>query len=385
MSTGALLRIVLLALSLGACAPYFFGRADLKERLDLWLEEQAFGKAIDAASSVEPSHPDYTYARSLLPNIRRQAAEFEAQTLSQSRELGAKRQWRQALVLLDDALVKLGDSTPVRKARAELLAQRDRYIDQLRTRTLLAKAQWLRAKTPLDEQIAEIQPSERRAQREVRADHKAINETASQLLDCGRRALARDDFYIAEECLIYADALDSNPAVKQALVELEEKKSRLTSIEPNRARWEDQFQRLQKDLNARRQRLQQELEAKRAQQDRKQQQAVKKKKIRALMSTYEQAIAKGELVKATQQLQQITALDPKNKEVARIRPELDEAISAKVSQNLQKGREQYTGGEVQKALETWLAVQPLAPENHELAENIDRARRVLTKLRELGG
>jgi len=62
---------------------------------------------------------------------------------------------------------------------------------------------------------------------------------------------------------------------------------------------------------------------------------------------------------------------------------LKERLNAGVKQRFEAARSLYSKGKIQEALSIWLELKELEPENIKLQSHINRAEKILTKLKKL--
>ena len=104
---------------------------------------------------------------------------------------------------------------------------------------------------------------------------------------------------------------------------------------------------------------------------------------RQQMADYGRALEQRDWLAARAQLAQMANETPGDPGIAGLQQELDAAIDDIVSQDKQKGEALYSAGDIETALLVWQEALDLRPEDTQLQNNIDRAQRILDKIRSL--
>ena len=79
----------------------------------------------------------------------------------------------------------------------------------------------------------------------------------------------------------------------------------------------------------------------------------------------------------------IPSSSSKNSKVIAVQDDLDNAVDRHVTKLTSRGDAQYRADNVNGAIKLWMQARQLDPENQELKERLDRARKVLARLEEL--
>jgi tetratricopeptide (TPR) repeat protein len=104
-----------------------------------------------------------------------------------------------------------------------------------------------------------------------------------------------------------------------------------------------------------------------------------KQELNRLFGYFEAAYERQDWFEASDYMEEIERLDPKDKKTRESRKRLDQQTATYVQQQIKLGEHQYSQGDFTVALETWEAVYPLAPDNKALNKYIRRAKRVLNR------
>jgi len=351
MRAGPILLLALAAQLAGCSTLYDAIRPDVAQRVDTWVAEHEYGRALRAIAAVRPSHPDYTRLQARVPAIEREAMAFEDATIQESRALIKQKRWQEALVRYDRGIAKLAGSERLSKARADCLARRARYVQRLRTQGLLYRGEWLVRESPLQRMIAKAAPDDAQARRDLELVTREVEATSRGLYRCGERALERGVPDLAVSCLALAQRLTPSESTETALARAKQQQTE---------RKQAQHRQAQRKL--------------------KQEQALQ---VQGLLSAYELAFSEGELLQARKALAALQAAQPEGDTVQALEAQFQAAVAERVGQGMEESRRLYSQGKIQQALDNWTALSQLDPENGELHANIARAEKVLAKLREL--
>ena len=358
MSRHLALLLLGLILALPGCAQLYALRGDVGQRADRWAEQKEYGKAIDTLEHVSKGHAHYRELRAELAAIRRQADAYVHTTLTRASQLEDENQWPKAEQLLATAQDRLPDDSRLQQARHELAKRREAYIREIHWRALISKGQWLTTITPLRQRIAAADPDSWTASRRLRATRDEAKDTGQALADAGQQALEQGQLDLAKQALVLADNLAPSAGVKTALTEIKKR---------------EQAQRRREAARKARER---------AAKAKHRRQALKHKVDRQI-ATYHRCYHDAEWTCARQALHKIRELEPHNGRLPDLEHQLDKSVHKRLAAGIERGRRLYSQGKIQAALDAWLPLRKLAPNNSELEGHIARARKVLHKLKEL--
>lgn len=335
-------------LALSGCATLDAMRGDLASRVDRWAGEQEYERALKAIAQVKPDHPDYAALQARVPKLERQAATYTEQVIARAAKLAGEAQWQAALEAYEEGLDKLPSNAALRQARDSFLQARDSRIEDLELRLLISRGQQLVRELPLRREIAATIPRSRDARRELADTERGAREAAQRLLVSGRTALENGDAYLAQRCLVLAATLAPSDETKAALAEARKRRPRREEPKVSSAPSETPVDRGTEALAYAR-----------------------------------SALAENDLLAAKELLQEAAALQPDDPQLAALQRALQKEIRAEVDRGIERGRRLYSQGNIEGALAVWTPLLRLEPENRQLNEHIDRAKRVLANLRDL--
>lgn len=347
MRLGRLALVALGTLLLTGCAYLDAMREDLDARLEQWVAEEEYGRALDTLRYVDRKHPRYATLVRQRQRIQKLARKFEQRTIRRARGLVERGEWHEAAMLLEDALDKLPGSQPLKTAWQDFLARRNAYLRQVRFNLLLSRAERLVRDLPVMAEIRRVVPTDAQVEREYRALEEDATRTATELAQCAADALAARNIDLADHCLSLAQGLRPDETTRHRLAVLDQKLSQHRTAEHRR------------------------------------EMAGSHQVNRALLNQFDAAFRARDLATAKRIMDQIMARDVRPAGVHSRQEQLQAAIDRRVQEGLVTGRSLYSQGRIQEALAEWKGVLALQPDNKALREHIERAERVLDKLRRL--
>lgn len=342
------LLLLFLLLSLNGCAYLASVSGDLDAQLDRWIAQQEYGKALAALGHVKPTRADYVALMRKRDTILLKAEQYERETVSQATDLARRGQWQQALERYDQALSRLPDGKILQTGHAQLLRQQAARLDELELDLLIARGEGLLHLLPAYTNRANVDPRSWRAQRELGIAQEDAERIARELTRRGRIALEQRDLNQARRSLPLALRLHPDPETKQANQDL------LRRLGPPAA---------QATKSA----------TKPSRED----------ETRELLQRYRQAYANKEWGEA-QRLLALLELQPSPpEESAQLRSELNAEVAEAVNRHIEQGITLYSDGKYERALVVWQQALQLDSGNERARAHIERAERVLEKLRTL--
>lgn len=343
-----LLLILLLPPLLNGCAYLASISGDVDSQVDQWVQQQEYGKALNALGYITPQHPDYTRLMKKRDAVMHRAEQYARDTANQSAELARQGQWAQALELSTTALQHLPESSVLQSSHQRLLQQQATRLQELDLALLQARAEGLLHLLPVYGDRASVDPYSWRAQYDLRQLNKEAAEVSAELTRRGRLALEHKDMDSARRSLNLALRLSPGPETKQANKEL---LRRLAPAAPAAARAAGK--------------------------------SGTEEETQELLQQYRQAHGRKNWLEAQRLLALLELQSTPPQELAQLRSELNAEVAEVVNRHTEQGITLYSRGKYEQALAAWRKAQQLDPGNERVATHIERAERVLDKLRAL--
>ncbi len=341
---------VLLSIALSGCTQLSLVRPDMTEQVDIWLAEKEYGKVLEYIEILPSTHSDYAAFQARLPEIQSLVTSFEKEIVGRGEKLTGQKQWQDALEVYETGLAKLPKSATINAAHTRYLAKRAAQLEDLRAEALLAKGAWLTRDTPLQREIARVNPHDSQARRRLKENSREVEKAAGELYACGQWALARGDHSLALRCLKLAHTLKPTREIGATLG-----RTRMAVAVQKAKRHGEKRRHSQAGVST----------------------------IQHIVDAYEKAYANGDLLQARKHVIELSNLEPDDTAIKRMEADLDGAIAVKIKRGIETGRTLYSRGQIQPAVDTWSELVGLEPDNEELNAHIARANRILHKLDKL--
>ncbi len=343
MNVLRLLVVFSLTLSFSGCAYLHSFDSNLPEKIDQWIEEEQYGKALNTLEHVREDNRNYGLLMKQKARILSLAAKLEKETIARSQQLVARNEWYNASQLYQEALHKYPDSKTLRTAHEDFIEQRQTYLTALETRLLINKGSWLKQNASIYSRVKAAIPHTYRSVDGIRDYESDRQQTTRALVECALSADSADNIDLARQCLLLAERLE--PALKQ---------------DPRLA---DTRERIGEAREARLTRY--------------------KNRIIDLMAELRQGNSLDNLQRARDRLQSSGQYGPLDDETLELLDNLSKRLQEGINQRMESARRLYSQGKIQQALQIWESLHSIDPDNQQLEAHIDRARRVLEKLERL--
>lgn len=338
-----LASILIFQLLLGGCAYISSYSTDLPDKIDLLIQQQEYGEALQVLEYVRPSHAEYKRLMQQKKRIEILITKYERQTIQKADKLTRQGKWYPAELTYEEALEKIPQSEKLQEAQRNFLTERDNYLKQLELSLLLNRANWLIKNAPTQQEIVRILPNDYQRYEELRNYPRRVDKTADQLVDCVQSALNAGNYNLAETCLELAEGIGSKNVDKKQLAIAKQKLAKARKTEVKR----------QNDIT------------------------------RALIAELKQGYSQDNLKRARHQLNILEKQNSRDRTSIKLRKELDKRYRQGIDQKITAGRRLYSSGKIQEALDVWHSLLKIDPDNQKLQGHIDRAERVLKKLEQL--
>ena len=351
MKLRRLLLLVTLLAQLGGCAYVSTLAGDFDQRIDHWVAEREYGKALNAIDWVRPDDPRYRELQAKRAMIEKLARAYEKDIIGKAQALAGQGDWSGALSLYDQALAHLPNSRALRKGRDRLSVIQLSRSRELEHDLVVQRGKWLARAIPVQERLAQVNPRDRETRRRLEDLRREAHEIADKLYADGTDAINADDIPRAQSSLSLAAQLEDAPKIGAALKRVRNRRARSVR-HAQKAR--------EKAANEKHQ-----------------------QQVDATVAQYRDALAHGEYVRAQALMMQLEGLAGSDPTIDGMRANLDRTVHARVERYLQDGATAYSLGNFEQALGLWDKALELEPNNTRAKERAERARRVLRNVREL--
>ncbi len=369
------------------------------EHIDDLVAEEEYGEALELLNDMPETHPQYALLQKKRASVKRRAADYEKSVLQQMQTMIEKGEWSDALDAVNTGLDKLPSSAVLKQGREELLRKRAQRIDALERELLIAKGQWLIEDAPRREELARAASGNLISKWKLSRARSEVEETAEELYQCAQRATHDDQLDQARTCLSLAERLDPSDTMKAAIRELSQQITK-REAEMQREEREKLTRQAQEAMDKGQLRRGEKMVSqlvKIAPDDPEVRELERRMKSlkegahnKKILRDYEQlakqakeAMEKGDLHTAQKIVPKLAKIDPDNPEVHQLQQRLDETVAETVNTMLVRGSRLYREEKIKEAKQVWEAVLELDPSNTQAREGVERAKRILKKLRVL--
>lgn len=348
------------------CAGIMQPTGNINERIDYWLDQREYGKALELVADLnEHPSPDITNLQEIQKKILSQAERYEQQVMVNAEKSAANSDWHTALALYQEALSRLPNSEILQQGQQQLLQRQEESLARLELDQLIAQAEWMSKDLLISKKAASTDPDGWFVQYKLGRKEAEAQDLAIELAEHGRRALGLRDLALAKRILPLAMSLYAAPEIEAANRRLQEL---LKEDEIEQKRIIDEQQKLIDDQQKKKKRIFN----------------IKvQKKSKQLMADFKKAYEENNLVKAQQLMRKLEKLSINNKELQELSKQFDNDVAEHVQHLIETGVTHYSRQQYEQAIGAWKEAKVLDPKNERLTTDIERAARVLEKLKSL--
>ena len=362
-----LLKLTVLALAglLASCMspmiPIQFGASSDDRSIDRYIADQQYGRAIRALERRVKREPNQRN-KMWLAQVRNNAKKFESGIIAKASHSIKIGKWQGAFVIVDDALHHYPESRRLNRYREQLSKKQSKSIKRARIKLVSARTDYLLRVIPVYQELNRLDPTDSDIAWKLKKTRLEISETAKSLSISGAQAIKQDDFEMAQQYLELADQLNPTQANTRALANLAQ--LRLQRLERQRRLAAQRKKQLANQPLSKHHRVQQQ-------------------RLRHLTQQIRNALNRGNYDTASKLLLRVNHISQDHPEIAKLRLALDNSIHHKVSQLVHRGNDHYSKGRIEQAKRSWSRALKLDPKNPQIKSSVERADRVLSKLREI--
>jgi len=328
---------------LNGCAFVYSFDKDLDSKIQSWMREHEYSKALDALSHVREGHSQYDLLQKRKKEVEQAAARFEKLKLREIEAHIAAEDWQAAESLLNYSMGKLPDSEKLQTAYNDFIKKRGMHLKGLYYQLYINKAEWLVKNKDVQEELARTLPDDRATRKATQQHQQEIETVYQQLLICGIEAINIGDLELAEQCYLLADELRPSKEIQTTIIDIQRKLSAKQKNKP----------------------------------------LLLSERGRKLLEKAKTTLKQGDLKVTLKAYQKIPTKDKKHALVTAFKQDLDVRIKENVAQSIELGRKLYSQGQIEQALAVWNDVRELDPDNEYLISYIERAQRVIENLDKL--
>jgi hypothetical protein len=343
MKTRLASLLVLLGFILPGCTLLDYQDPQLGNKIDTLLQQNEYQVALNKLSHVNTDHPDYRGLMKKKQQVLRAAEKFENEIYNKAQQQISNDLWHDANQTYQYGIEKYGESKKLNSAYRDFLSERQSYQDELRFQLLINQAESLIKNKNIEHELYRVTPDNRDVKQELDHHEKAARQAHTRLLICGEVSEKNRDYITAEKCYTLANQIKKEDSTSKKIAQVQNK------IE---VKQRNEKYRLTE-------------------------------KGQVLLSKAKQALESNNLKQALNLYKRIPAKDKNSKRAIKFKAALDKQVNQSVTQGIEVGRKLYSQGEIEQAIAVWNDLLELDPGNKNLSGHINRAQRVLEKLKQI--
>ena len=306
----------------------------------LAVAEQQLARALDTEQK--------NYWQAIVQRITTEAATFQQEQLPRLKRLARRNEWSKANI----EQRFLQQHLPTNEALSELFtyvdSQRQQHVDSLTRSLAKLEAKHLPQTLRLYERLFQADPSDASALSRLQQERDKRDRLMMAVKAYAAMAEAEQEYGLALEYLRSIQRLEDSPEILSQI-------KRLRSLLA-----EQKKQQIARSNNS-------ELSSRQQQQ----------------LLNYDTAISQQQWLEAKAILAAMLKQRPGDKDLLDEQQRLADSVVVEVARATALGEAYYSEGNIEYALSAWQAALPLAPSNAQLLANIERAQRILDKVKTL--
>lgn len=328
-----------------------------KEKIQHWIAEEEFGKAWDTLVTIPSDHPEYNQYAEIRKNLGKKIDAYEKQVIQNSRILIDNNHWAELLDSYDKALAKLPKSTVLKDQLAEIHGLQKSRTETLEKRLEILRAEELVKLMTVYDKITTVNPRNEALKSHTETLHEESIELGAKLGRQARSQLQKENFQRALSLIKLAEQLSDEPAIETISKEIRSKR-------------ETQKRQTHKAAKL----------AKRKNKKRKEKREIAFTKA---LARFDQLYQAKDYLAATAALQKLNNSPAHQKEISIRRTQLKKAVRSKIDQLYEQGVHYYSQENYSLASQSWSEVLRLEPNHAQALEYLERADRIVKKLKKL--
>ena len=337
--------LILLSLSFSGCSLLYSYSDDLPQRLDRWASEKKYNTALNTIDYIKPGHKDYRTIQKKKKFIVKQMNAYESAVIKKSTLLVTQGNWIKALKLLEEAADNIIDVKNIKKHHAKLLSKRHIVISAYENDVLYSQATNLVAEMKLYGKIKKTVAKDEKNQLNISEFDDLREETSIRLATLSEQQYKKSQYNNALTTISLALKLKPDDKIVTRLKTTKKRIKKATKFKKA------------SDLE----------------------------EAKVLLSKLSQGYSHAILNRTKTTIVWLNKNKNKNNKQSYqgLINKLKKHLAAGIKQRFEAARNLYSKGKTQEALSIWLELKELDPDNAKLQSHIERAEKVLLKLKKL--
>ena len=339
------IRLLLIALSISfsGCTLIYSYSDDLPHRINQWIADEKFNTALNTISYIKPTHKDYRVIQRKKGIVIKKMASYEAMAIDKSTQLSRNGYWLKAFSLLDEVSDNIIDTENIDQQREKLLKQRNKVIAIYERDLLNNQATSLINKIELYNKIKKTVTKNESNELDISEFDDLRQETSLRLANRSELQFKNAQYGNALSTIELALKLQPDESITLRLSEI--KKEIKKSTKRNKSLY------------------------------------IKDAKL--LLNKLSQGYSHAILKETKEKIIWLNKIKGNDKNYINIIKKLKKHLKSGAKQRFKAARKLYSKGKTQEALSIWLDIKELDPKYPKLQSHINRAEKVLIKLKKL--
>lgn len=335
--------LLLITLSMSGCSLIYSYSDNLPQDISQWIKQKKYKQALNTIEYIKPTHKDYKKIQQQKKLILGQINSYQQQTIDECSQLAEKGEWLIAFAKLDEASENLPNPEKILQFRNKLLKQQNKLLYKYEYEFLSSEAEELSAKIEFYDKIRKTLAANDNDVLNVSKFDERRHDISLNLLERGETEYKKSNYNMALNAINLAYKLQPDKKITARLNTLKEK-----IREDGRSRKNYYI------FSA-----------------------------RALLSKLSQGYSHEILKETSDMITQLKINQGNEHFHDELIAKLEKYFNAGVHQYFEAGRVLYSKGKTQEALSVWLELSEISPDYPKLKSHIQRAEKVLKKLKKL--
>lgn len=340
------LKIFLILISLNllsACNFLPLLHSHSPQYIKILIKEKHYNQAQDILQKISPGHPDYRILMAQKKRLQNLINKLEKKTLIQLQRLQQQNKWQQAWKTLQGARASIPENRALLKAEKDFIVARKKRINELNMKINIHKGIWLKDAEPLLDAMLKTRPDNYNRRQQQQKFKQEKKQTLKNLAHCAKQAMNEDLYELGRRCLSLVNKIDHQHRYTQSLQQA------IIKLQHHDHAWHQRQIRISDEL----------------------------------VKELKQGYSHDNLLRASRHLRELSSHN-QSTERKQHRNILKKELDRGIAQRMDAGRKLYSEGKITEALTIWTSLQQITTNNEVLEAHINRAQRVLKKLKELG-
>ena len=337
-----------------------------------------YGKAVDTVKEIQRKFPNREYSQ-VLNQVVEQADDYDAQQSDKINQLINTHNWYEADRALKIAQANYPYGEQLKAASERMHGRINAQVRILKAQHLLAKTEWQLRALRIQGALQNFRSEDLKLFDLLKISREDLNNTAAELYNLGVYALDNNDLDLADSCLTMSNKLNSQGNTIKAIARLDQLRFKIK--QRKLLAQQEELRRHEEELLKEKTRL-----AKARKPVKKKPAKPSRLKLRSFADIYYKTRAlldSDQLSQVPQNLRKMYEISPADDRLKAMSTRYYNKLPTHIEALLNRGRQLYISGKIEKAREIWVKAQMLDPGNKRINENISRADRVLGRLNEL--